>query len=268
MTAPASFDLTGRVALVTGGNRGIGRGIALGFAQAGATVAIFGRNAAKNAEVLAALQSAGARALALAVDVTDRAALEPAYRRVEAELGPVDILVNNAGLANLRGGILLETAEAWDAVIETQLNAVEAIIHSMTPAERAKRVLNVNLDSLAGAEGITALTSGVPGMVEFLHTALAPAGMSVGISAPFMGNSDHANYLRHGIPALRLCTGFDRPQSNMRFLLTPADTPNKVHPHQLKLAASIAALLVLAGCASPAAPVPRLDEASAQRITA
>jgi hypothetical protein len=138
----------------------------------------------------------------------------------------------------------------------------------MAPAERAKRVLNVNLDSLAGAEGITALTSGVPGMVEFLHTALAAAGMSVGISAPFMGNSDHANYLRHGIPALRLCTGFDRPQSNMRFLLTPADTPDKVHPHQLKLAASIAALLVLAGCASPAAPVPRLDEASAQRITA
>ena len=142
-----------------------------------------------------------------------------------------------------------------------------AHLAQMAPAERAKRVMNVNLDSLAGAEGITALTSGVPGMVEFLHTALAPAGMSVGISAPFMGNSDHANYLRHGIPALRLCAGFDRPQSNMRFLLTPADTPDKVHPHQLKLAASIAALLVLAGCASPAAPVPRLDEASIRRIT-
>lgn len=143
-----------------------------------------------------------------------------------------------------------------------------AHLAGMPPAERAKRVLNVNLDSLAGAEGITALTSGVPGMAEFLHAALAPAGMAVGISAPFMGNSDHANYLRHGIPALRLCAGFDRPQSNMRFLLTPADTPDKVHPHQLKLAASIAALLVLAGCGSAAPPVPRLDEAAARRITA
>ncbi len=78
----------------------------------------------KNAEVLAALKGAGARAMALAVDVTDRTALEPAFRRVEAELGPVDILVNNAGIANLSGGILQETAESWDNVIETQLNAV------------------------------------------------------------------------------------------------------------------------------------------------
>ncbi|MDH4165014.1 MAG: SDR family oxidoreductase [Gammaproteobacteria bacterium] len=124
MTAPASFDLAGRVALVTGGNRGIGRGIALGFAQAGAAVAIFGRSVERNARVLAELQATGARALALAVDVTDRAGLEPAFRRVEAELGPVDILVNNAGIANLSGGILQETAESWDTVIETQLNAV------------------------------------------------------------------------------------------------------------------------------------------------
>ena len=143
-----------------------------------------------------------------------------------------------------------------------------AHLAQMAPTERARRVLNVNLDSLAGAEGITALTSGVPGMAEFLHAALAPAGLSIGISAPFMGNSDHANYIRHGIPALRLCAGFDRPLSNMRFLLTPADTPDKVHPHQLKLAASIAAMLVLAGCASETVPVPRMDDANVQRLTA
>lgn len=142
-----------------------------------------------------------------------------------------------------------------------------AHLAAMPPAERARRVININLDSLAGAEGITALTSGVAGMAEFIRAALAPAGLSVGISEPYLGNSDHANFLRHGIPALRLCAGFDRPLSNMRFLLTPADTPDKVHPHQLKLAASIAAMLVLAACASPGVPVPRLDTEAARRIT-
>lgn len=142
-----------------------------------------------------------------------------------------------------------------------------AHLAGMAGVERGKRVININLDSLAGAEGLTALTSGVPGMAAFIQAALGPAGFSIGISEPFMGNSDHANYLRHGIPALRLCAGFDQPLSNMRFLLTPADTPDKVHPHQLKLAASVAALLVLQACASPTPPVPRLDTEAARRIT-
>jgi aminopeptidase YwaD len=133
-------------------------------------------------------------------------------------------------------------------------------------AERARRVLNVNLDSLAGADGLTALTSGVPGMGRFVAEALAPAGLAIGTHAPFMGNSDHANYIRARVPALRLCCGFDQPGSNMRFLLTPADTADKVHPHQLKTAATVAAALVLAACAAPTPPVPRLDAAMAERI--
>jgi len=109
MSTPANFDLTGRVALVTGGNGGIGRGIALGFAEAGAAVAIFGRNKEKNARVLAELKATRAPAMAVSVDVTDRAALEPAFRQVEAQLGPVDILVNNAGIVSLSGGVMQES---------------------------------------------------------------------------------------------------------------------------------------------------------------
>ena len=124
MNKPSLFDLTGEIAVVTGGNGGIGRGIALGLAQAGASVAIVGRNPQKNQNVLAELKSSGARTIAVQLDLTDRAALQPAWDRIEQELGPVSILVNNAGNAVLSGGVLHETPADWDSVIATQLNSV------------------------------------------------------------------------------------------------------------------------------------------------
>jgi 2-dehydro-3-deoxy-D-gluconate 5-dehydrogenase len=116
MKTPALFDLTGRVAIVTGGNGGIGRGIALGLAETGAAVAIFGRNEEKNRRVLAELKTIGVPSIAVKVDLTDRAALEPAFNRVESEVGGVSILVNNAGNVSLSGGVLNEKPEDWDNV--------------------------------------------------------------------------------------------------------------------------------------------------------
>jgi len=78
MKMPALFDLSGKVAVVTGGNGGIGRGIALGLAEAGASVAIFGRNGEKNQHVLAELKKIGVPSIAVKIDLTDRPALEPA----------------------------------------------------------------------------------------------------------------------------------------------------------------------------------------------
>ena len=124
MKMPALFDLTGRVAVVTGGNGGIGRGIALGLAEAGAAVAVLGRNDEKNQRVLSELKAIGIPSVAVRLDVTNRAGLEPALNRVESELGSIDILVNNAGNVSLSGGVLQEKPEDWDSVIETQLNAV------------------------------------------------------------------------------------------------------------------------------------------------
>ena len=118
----AMFDLSGRVAVITGGNGGIGLGLATGLAQAGAAVAILARNEEKNQAALAALRAHDARAIAVRLDVTDRAALKPALDEVEHALGPIDILVNNAGIAHAGGALKLDPAD-WDRVIETNLNS-------------------------------------------------------------------------------------------------------------------------------------------------
>ena len=122
MAAPKMFDLSGEVAVVTGGNGGIGRGIALGLAEAGASVAILARNEEKNSAVLAEIKKLGAMGIAVQLDVTKRDALGPAMQEVERQLGPVSILVNNAGISILRSALKFR-AEDWDRVIETNLNS-------------------------------------------------------------------------------------------------------------------------------------------------
>jgi len=116
------FDLSGRVAAVTGGNGGIGRAIAVGLARAGAAIAVLARNEEKNQRVMDELRAIGVAGLAVKVDVSARAELQPALAKVEETLGPVSILVNNAGITVI-GGVLDQTPEDWDKVIETNLNA-------------------------------------------------------------------------------------------------------------------------------------------------
>lgn len=140
------FDLSGQVALVTGGNGGIGRSLALGFANAGASVAIIGRNEEKNLQVLGELQEIGNPCTALRVDMVQRDQLAPAIDDIEGQLGPVGILVNNAGIASLSGGILEESESDWDSVIETQLNAVflvSKIVASRMKDRGAGKIINI-----------------------------------------------------------------------------------------------------------------------------
>ncbi len=185
---------------------------------------------------------------------------------IDNATGLACVLAAMEAIRDLVPGLRRGVQAAMFNIEEWALLGSAAHLRNLPSGERDKLVLNVNLDSLAGAEGLTALTSGAPGVADFIAGALAPTGLSIGTYAPFMGNSDHANFIRHGIPAFRLCAGFDAPQSNMRFLLTPADTPEKVAPHQLKLAASVAALLVLAGCAAETLP-PRFGAETVRRIT-
>ena len=102
-TAAGLFDLSGKVALVTGGNRGIGRAIAIALAGAGASVAIMARDEEKNQAVAGELRALGVPALALRSDLSERQSLKPAFDEVERSLGPIDILVNNAAFAILKG---------------------------------------------------------------------------------------------------------------------------------------------------------------------
>jgi len=190
--APATlFDLSGKVALVTGGNGGIGRGIALGLAAAGAAVAIFGRNDAKNQSVLAELQAAGVPALALRVDVTDRNALAPAVKQVNEQLGDVDILVNNAGTASISGGILNETLEDWDNVLETQLNAVFLLskIVGQKMAERdGGKIINIgSLYSIFGSALVPSYSAAKGAIVQLTKSMaieLAPHNIQVNVIIP------------------------------------------------------------------------------------
>jgi 2-deoxy-D-gluconate 3-dehydrogenase len=117
------FDLSGKVAIVTGGNGGLGRAIALGLAKAGAAVAVFGRNQTKNKKVLAELEALGIPCMAVAIDLTIREDLADAFSSVETKLGDVDILVNNAGNVSMSGGVMREEESNWDKVIATHLHA-------------------------------------------------------------------------------------------------------------------------------------------------
>lgn len=185
------FDLTGRVAVVTGGNGGIGRGIAIGLAEAGAAVAVFGRNDEKNQRVLSELKAIGVPSIALNVDVTNRAGLEPALRIVESELGGIDILVNNAGNVSLSGGVLQETPEDWDNVIETQLNAVfllsKLAARSMV-SRRGGKIINLGSMYSFFGSGLVPSYSAAKGAVVQLTKSmaieLAPHNIQVNAIAP------------------------------------------------------------------------------------
>jgi 2-dehydro-3-deoxy-D-gluconate 5-dehydrogenase len=184
------FDLGGSVAIVTGGNGGIGRGIAMGLAEAGAAVAIFGRDQKKNHAVRAEIEALGVRALALEVDVKERARLAPAFEQVERELGAVDILVNNAGIA-AAGGVLDLDPAMWDRVIETNLSSCFMLARlaakSMVGRKRGK-VINVASEySFFGSPMVTSYSAAKGGLMQLTKSMaieLAPHNIQVNAIVP------------------------------------------------------------------------------------
>ena len=185
------FDLSGRVVVVTGGNGGIGRSLALGCASAGASVAIVGRNEEKNLNVLGELQEIGNPAMALRIDLSQRDQLEPALDEIERQLGPVEILINNAGIVSLSGGVLQESTEDWDQVIETQLSAVflfsKFAARSMTK-RKAGKIINIgSMYSYFGsavAPSYSAAKGAIVQLTKSMAIELAPYNVQVNAIAP------------------------------------------------------------------------------------
>jgi len=133
--------------------------------------------------------------------------------------------------------ICLFSAEEWGLI------GSRIWLERMDEAARRSMVVNVNLDCVGGASGLTALTSGFERLDAWVKDTAALAGLPIVTHLPLMANSDHANFAAHGIPAVRLIAGFNAPDSNLRLLLTAADTRDKVHPDELDQALRLATAL-------------------------
>jgi gluconate 5-dehydrogenase len=193
------FDLTGRLALVTGSSRGIGRAIAQGYLAAGARVVVNGRDAAA---VDAAVQALGNNAAAAPFDVSDKAAVEAAVARIEQGIGPIDILVNNAGMTRRMPFVDFPESD-WRQIMATNLDSVffvtQAVARRMIPRARGKIVNICSVMSELGRPTIAPYTAS-KGAVKMLTKAMC------------------AEFAKHGITANGIAPGYFGTELNQALM--------------------------------------------------
>jgi 2-deoxy-D-gluconate 3-dehydrogenase len=185
------FDLGGKIAIVTGGNGGIGLGMAQGLGEAGAALAIVGRNAAKSEQAIADLKSRGVKAISVSADVTDKDAIGAMVARVRSELGRIDILVNNAGMSIRKPPHVLELDE-WERVIDTNLTSAflcSKAVHSAMKDAGGGKVINIgSMMSIFGASFAPAYAASKGGIVQFTRAcACAWAADNIQVNAILPG---------------------------------------------------------------------------------
>jgi 2-dehydro-3-deoxy-D-gluconate 5-dehydrogenase len=198
MAAPKMFDLAGNVAIVTGGNGGIGRGIALGLAEAGASIAILARNEEKSRATLKEIEAHGVKAITLTLDVTRRDDLRPAFEEVERKLGPVTISKS----------VLKYSTDDWDRVIETNLNSVFFLsqIAAQSMAQRSGgKIINIASEySRLGSPSVASYSASKGGLVQLTKSmaielarrniqvnAIVPGWITTEMTAPAQSGPFH-----------------------------------------------------------------------------
>ncbi len=216
------FSLRGKVALVTGGNRGIGKAIASGFAEAGAAVAVVGRDEDKSAETVEELRAIGATAIAIKADVVERSELEAMLNTATDALGPIDVLVNNAGIGFHADALTLSDSD-WRRAFDTNLDAVwmaSQIVGRQMTARRTGSIINigsisgfiVNRPQWHSPYGIT--KAAVHHLTKSLAAEWASKGVRVNAIAPgyvkteiaSMEYEDYRHYWRDEVPMQRYAT--------------------------------------------------------------
>lgn len=206
-------DLKGRVALVTGASRGIGKAVALALAEAGADVAVNYRSrGAEAASVVSQVQALHRRALGIAADVSKGAEVKRLVEKVTAELGPVAILINNAGIGP-RAGLDEMTEAMFDETIAVNLKSAFLCSQAVYPGMRERkwgRIVNISSGAARGAGAIgahyNASKAGMEGLTRGYAARLVKDGVTVNAVAPsliateMMGDGKNATFGRLGMP--------------------------------------------------------------------
>lgn len=186
------FDLTGHVALVTGGNGGLGLAMAKGLAKAGARIAIWGRNSDKNDAAVVTLQHQGADAAAFTCDVTDQEAVAAAFTATVAHFGKVDSCFANAGGSGVRGPFHTLSPDDWQATSALNVESVvwtfqQAIDHWLERQAPGKLIVTSSIAGLIGipmASGYSATKAAVQGLVRALAIEYGRAGIQANAILP------------------------------------------------------------------------------------
>jgi NAD(P)-dependent dehydrogenase (short-subunit alcohol dehydrogenase family) len=208
MSAAPRFDLTGKIAVVTGGGGGLGTAAAIAFAQAGADIAVVARSRDKCEAAAEKVRAEGRRAAVVVADVTSQESVAAMVADVERALGPIDILFNNAGVTSPRS-ILDLPPEDWDRIVDVSLKGTFLCSRAVAPGmmqRRAGRI--INMGSILSSRGIgnraayCAAKAGIANLTRAMAIEFGPHNITVNALAPTVIVTDLNRELVRTQPAL------------------------------------------------------------------